>query len=1196
MFKSLRFKSLMLLLSLLVGGVGSVWADDTYVKVTNSNQVSSGSQIIFVCEDNNQAMTSSNNYPGTNVTISNSTITLTSSSTVCVLTVGGSSGAYTFTYGTNSQLSWAKNGFSTNQTSNNKNLWTIASDGSFTCNVDNTVTDASTRKQVRHNTNNTNKFGCYTSNTGKAVCLYVKQVNSNIPSISAQNVNIAYNVTSGSIEYTLANATGNVSATVTTGDWLTLGTITSSEVPFTCSANTGSTARTATVTLSYTGATDKVVTVTQAVNPNLSNIAALTAQTAGSYSVSLTDALVTYVNGTNAYLEDASGAVMLYHCAGDLAVGDKITGTANVTYTVYNGLPEVTAFTLATGYTKTSGNTVTPTEVTIATLESNFTSYISRYVKIVGATVTSAFSNRNSTIEQSGSSIVLRDQNSTATLTTTANTTVTVTAHPSIYNSTHQIAVYEQSQIVVSKVDPTIAFNNGTVRVGQSIDLTSLFTSNSDGEVTYTITAGDSYATHNTDDSLTGVAEGTVTVKAEQAATDAFNAGEATATITVNPASVLSSIAVTTVPTKTTYNVGETFDATGMVVTATYTDNSTADVTNDVTYTPNGALTTSHTEITISYTENNVTKTTTQAITVNEVLDYATLPFVWEGGASADFLALTGVTGNGLGSDYAEGNAPYLIKLDNTGDYIQFKTNERPGTVTIGVKMIGGNTNSSIKVQESEDGETFTDVETLSISGAQNSELILTTKAEFAAASRYVRLYFSKGSNVGVGPISIAQYAEVTHNEYDLTVNNLTNVNTFIFDAADDSNMLLENEGTIQVNDGTRVLVSVDVPQGYDLQSLVIDGDDVTSQIDETGAYTFTMPTHDVTISATAVEVVETIYSLASSITSGKHYIIVNQENAKAMGSQNNNNRAAVGVVINNNNITVSSSDVAEFVIYGPDVDGLYTIYDGTGYLYAASSGSNYLRTQVTNNDNGRWTISFNEGVASIVATESSNHNVMQYNSSNTLFSCYSSASQSPVSLYEKSGEDTPTESITISALKLSTYASDNALDFSEVTGLEAYISKEEGSAVKLAQVNKVPSGTGVLLRAKDITEQTNFTVPVATGNMDNVTDNLFVRGAGSQVPTQDGSYNNYILTTKSGVIGFYQAGNKEVPTNRAYLHTTTSAARITFNFDDETTTGVSNLNVNDNLNNEVYDLQGRRVVQPAKGLYIMNGKKVFVK
>jgi hypothetical protein len=136
--------------------------------------------------------------------------------------------------------------------------------------------------------------------------------------------------------------------------------------------------------------------------------------------------------------------------------------------------------------------------------------------------------------------------------------------------------------------------------------------------------------------------------------------------------------------------------------------------------------------------------------------DYATLPFSWAGGASADFTALLGVTANGLGSDYAESNAPYCVKFDGTGDYILIKTNEQPGQVTIGVKMIGGANTSSITVQCSADGETFTDVESLSISGAQNDVLTLKTTKAFAADVKYVKLVFTKGSNVGVGPISIA--------------------------------------------------------------------------------------------------------------------------------------------------------------------------------------------------------------------------------------------------------------------------------------------------------------------------------------------------------------------------------------------------------------------------------------------------------
>ena len=43
--------------------------------------------------------------------------------------------------------------------------------------------------------------------------------------------------------------------------------------------------------------------------------------------------------------------------------------------------------------------------------------------------------------------------------------------------------------------------------------------------------------------------------------------------------------------------------------------------------------------------------------------------------------------------------------------------------------------------------------------------------------------------------------------------------------------------------------------------------------------------------------------------------------------------------------------------------------------------------------------------------------------------------------------------------------------------------------------------------------------------------------------------------------------------------------------------TGIASVNQNDNQNeNRYYDLQGRRVAQPTKGIYILNGRKVVIK
>jgi len=81
------------------------------------------------------------------------------------------------------------------------------------------------------------------------------------------------------------------------------------------------------------------------------------------------------------------------------------------------------------------------------------------------------------------------------------------------------------------------------------------------------------------------------------------------------PVPKLVSITATTQPVKSSYVVGETFDPTGMVITATFDDGSTKAVT-DYTYSPTGALSLTDAKITVSYTENDDTRTAFVPISV----------------------------------------------------------------------------------------------------------------------------------------------------------------------------------------------------------------------------------------------------------------------------------------------------------------------------------------------------------------------------------------------------------------------------------------------------------------------------------------------------------------------------------------------------------------------------------------------------
>lgn len=101
---------------------------------------------------------------------------------------------------------------------------------------------------------------------------------------------------------------------------------------------------------------------------------------------------------------------------------------------------------------------------------------------------------------------------------------------------------------------------------------------------------------------------------------------------------VLKSIAISGEATKTTYTEGEVFDPTGLVVTATYEDESTEVVTSRVEWTFNPAtLTLGTTEVNVTATYGEKTAGKTVAVTVAEVQKY-------------------NVTWNVNGNDYTEGN------------------------------------------------------------------------------------------------------------------------------------------------------------------------------------------------------------------------------------------------------------------------------------------------------------------------------------------------------------------------------------------------------------------------------------------------------------------------------------------------------------------------------------------------------------
>ncbi len=183
-----------------------------------------------------------------------------------------------------------------------------------------------------------------------------------------------------------------------------------------------------------------------------------------------------------------------------------------------------------------------------------------------------------------------------------------------------------------------------------------------------------------------------------------------------------------------------------------------------------------------------------------------------------------------------------------------------------------------------------------------------------------------------------------------------------------------------------------------------------------TSSYNAAEATATITVTAAPVEVVYSLVTDASKLEEGQKIIIVNSGADKALSStQNSNNRSAVTVTCVDNKISVEEGSGVQVITLGKaqkDSKNYWTLGVDDGYLYAASSSSNYLKTQATLNDNGKWDISISDNIASITAQGTNTRNQLKNNGD--IFSCYGSG-QTAVKIFAASIPPT-NEAVTFAA------------------------------------------------------------------------------------------------------------------------------------------------------------------------------------
>lgn len=335
-----------------------------------------------------------------------------------------------------------------------------------------------------------------------------------------------------------------------------------------------------------------------------------------------------------------------------------------------------------------------------------------------------------------------------------------------------------------------------------------------------------------------------------------------------------------------------------------------------------------------------------------------------------------------------------------------------------------------------------------------------------------------------------------------------------------------------------------------------------------------------------------TLVTNAADLAAGDQVVIVASGYDFALSTdQRDNNRGQVAITKEGEKVTLND-DVQRLTLEEGTKDGTYAFSTGSGYLYAASSSSNHLKTQTTNNANSSWAITIDgNGVATIKAQGANTRNWLMYNFNSDLFSCYSSGQQG-VSLYEVTQIEDPILNVT-SAGWATLYLGYNVEIHEDVT---CYVVSEVGEeSVQLTEVTGVlPANTAVIVKADEGEYEFKVTDVTATAvsQMEGSVKNEYIKEEA------------YVLGKVGNEVGLYKAemmgGVFLNNANKAYLPVSAlptsvqNAKALKFNFD---TTGVEDVKVETEGKKVIYDLSGRRVNEMAQpGIYIVNGKKVMVK
>ena len=175
----------------------------------------------------------------------------------------------------------------------------------------------------------------------------------------------------------------------------------------------------------------------------------ITSESEIDFKVKLNNAVITYADENNAYLQDADAAILIFIKEGHtMTDGQSYTGVASGKAKLYKGLREITSIDWGT-ITPEVVSVPAAQVVTVAELNADYDKYESMYVTVQNAIVTSALSSRNATISQDSQEYNVYDKNNglSATALSTTNAIVKLYGFPGKFNTTLQLNVFNDVDV-----------------------------------------------------------------------------------------------------------------------------------------------------------------------------------------------------------------------------------------------------------------------------------------------------------------------------------------------------------------------------------------------------------------------------------------------------------------------------------------------------------------------------------------------------------------------------------------------------------------------------------------------------------------------------------------------------------------------------------------------------------------------------